>query len=276
MSQVHFFEKDGVKAIKMGHAYVGKPFFFVHLYWLDGLLIDSGQRKMKNHLLNFVQGLPIEQIALTHHHEDHSGNIKALQELYPQVSIWAGDETRSLVKSGYKIKNYQKFVFGNMPPTEGLLPFPKEIKTSKYALTPIFTPGHSPDHYAFLEKQKGWLFSGDLYLGKIKFTRQDENVPQMIESIKKVLQYDFEVLFCAHHPRLKDGKQHMQAKLQYLEDLQGKVRQLHSQGHSIQEIIPLLGRKEAKLGKFITSNDIGVDYLIRSILKDKVVSNIDF
>ena len=276
MSQVHFFEKDGVKAIKMGHAYVGKPFFFVQVYWLDGLLIDSGQRKMKNHLLNFVQGLPVEQIALTHHHEDHSGNIKALQELYPQVSIWAGDETRSLVKSGYKIKNYQKFVFGNMPPTEGLLPFPKEIKTSKYALKPIFTPGHSPDHYAFLEKQKGWLFSGDLYLGKIKFTRQDENVPQMIESIKKVLQYDFEVFFCAHHPRLKDGKQHMQAKLQYLEDLQGKVRQLHSQGHSIQEIIPLLGRKEAKLGKFITSNDIGVDYLIRSILEDKVVSNIDF
>ena len=272
MSQVHYFEHEGVKAIKMGHSYWGKPFFFVHVYWLDGLLIDSGQRKMQKHVLKFAQGLPMEQIALTHHHEDHSGNIKALKAQHPKVPIWAGDETRSLVKSGFKIKNYQKFVFGNMPPADGLQPLPQEIKTTQYTLTPVFTPGHSSDHYSFVEKSKGWLFSGDLYLGKIKFTRQDENVPQMIQSIKNVLQYDFKTLFCAHHPRLKDGKKHMQAKLQYLEDLQGQVHQLYEKGHSIQEIIPLLGRKEIRFAKFYTSNDVGVDYMIRSILNDEAAA----
>ncbi len=269
MSQVHYFEHDEVKAIKMGHSYWGKPFFFVHVYWLDGLLIDSGQRKMQKHILHFAQELNIEQIALTHHHEDHSGNIKALQTQHPQVPIWAGNETRSLVKTGFKIKNYQKFVFGNMIPTDGLQPLPPEIRTSQYTLTPIFTPGHASDHYSFLEKSKGWLFSGDLYLGKIKFTRQDEHVPQMIQSIKTVLRYDFDTLFCAHHPRLKDGKKHMQAKLQYLEELTGKVKQLYAQGHHIQKIISLLGRKEVRFAKLYTSNDVGVDYMIRSILEDE-------
>ncbi|WP_299459993.1 MBL fold metallo-hydrolase [uncultured Microscilla sp.] len=270
MSKVKHFEHQEVKAFKLGHAYWGKPLIWVHVYWLDGLLIDSGQRKMQKHLLALLKDLPVQQIALTHHHEDHSGNIKALQQYY-QVPVWAGDKTRQLVASGFKIKNYQKFVFGNMPPTDQLLPLPDQITTDKYQLSPIFTPGHAQDHYAFYEAQQGWLFSGDLYLGKIKYIRQDENVPQMIASIKKVLQYDFDVLFCAHHPRLTNGKQHMRHKLQYLEDLSGKIHQLHAQGNGIQQIIKKLHRKEIRLGKLITSNDIGVDYLVRSILKDKAL-----
>lgn len=272
MSKVNRFEHQGVKAFKLGHAYWGKPFISVHVYWLDGLLIDSGQPKMQKHLLAAIKDLPIEQVMLTHHHEDHSGNIKALKDAY-QVPVWAGDETRKLVKAGFKIKNYQKFVFGNMPPADGLQPLPAQITTNKYTLTPIFTPGHAQDHYSLIEESQGWLFSGDLYLGKIKFTRYDENVPQMIASIKKVLQYEFDTLFCAHHPRLNNGKQHMRNKLQYLEDLSGNIRRLHEQGNSVKQIMKKLNRKEARLGKLITSNDIGVDFLVRSVLEDEVLSH---
>jgi glyoxylase-like metal-dependent hydrolase (beta-lactamase superfamily II) len=272
MSRVTRFEHQGVKAFKLGHAYIGAPLISVHVYWLDGLLIDSGQHKMEAHLLAALKGLPIDQIALTHHHEDHSGNIKALQAHY-QVPVWAGDETRQLVAKGFKIKNYQKFVFGNMPPTNQLQPLPHQITTKQYTLTPIFTPGHAQDHYAFYEAQQGWLFSGDLYLGKIKYIRQDENVPQMIASIKKVLQYDFDTLFCAHRPRLENGKQHMQSKLQYLEDLSGTIHDLHNEGNDIKQIIKKLHRKELRIRKLITSNDVGVDYLVRSIIEDKVLAD---
>lgn len=268
MSKLVTFEHEEIKAFKLGHAYWGKPLIWVHVYWVDGLLIDSGQRKMQKYLLSALQDLDVEQVALTHYHEDHSGNIKALKEHY-KVPVWAGEQTRELVKKGFKIKNYQKFVFGHMPPTDGLQALPEKIQTKKYSLTPIFTPGHAPDHYAFLEASKGWLFSGDLYLGKIKYIRQDENVPQMLASIKKILQYDFDTLLCAHNPRLKEGKKHMQDKLDYLEELSTKVWTFHRQGCSTKEIIHKLHRKEIRLGKLITSNDMGTDYLVRSILEDK-------
>ncbi|MFN3849300.1 MAG: hypothetical protein ACK4NY_07725 [Spirosomataceae bacterium] len=82
------------------------------------------------------------------------------------------------------------------------------------------------------------------------------------------MQYDFDVLFCGHHPRLKDGKQLLQAKLQYFEDFGGKVLSFHQKGMDTKQIIRAMGRRENHLMRLILSNDVSLAYMIEAVIND--------
>lgn len=68
---------DGVRGFQFGASRWGRPRLYVYLYFVDGLLIDTGQRMAQKEILKTTTELPIDQIFITHHHEDHSGNISA-------------------------------------------------------------------------------------------------------------------------------------------------------------------------------------------------------
>lgn len=60
----------------------------------------------------------------------------------------------------------------------------------------IQTPGHAIDHIAFLNKETGQLFTGDLYVTtKTRLILSDESIPTIIQSLQKVLAYDFQDVF---------------------------------------------------------------------------------
>ena len=100
----------------------------------------------------------------------------------------------------FKIHPYQTYTWGKSGQVS-VLPLPAVVETGKYKLRPVHTPGHSNDHTVYLEENHGWLFSGDLYLGeRIKYFRSDEKFKDQIDSIKMILEYDFDALFCAHNP----------------------------------------------------------------------------
>jgi glyoxylase-like metal-dependent hydrolase (beta-lactamase superfamily II) len=118
---------------------------------------------------------------------------------------------------------------------------------------------------AFIEKNQGWLFAGDLWVGiKIKFFRQGEDFWQQVAGMKEVLNYDFDVIFCGHYPQLKNGKALMQQKLQYFEDFGGMVQELSRKGLNISEIIQKMNLKEATLARILTQNDVSIKYMIES------------
>jgi len=74
--------------------------------------------------------------------------------------------------------------------------------------------GWVKDHTVYLEEENGRLFSGDLYLGDhIKYFRSDERLIDQITSLKKILKFDFDALFCAHNPRLENGRARLKNKL---------------------------------------------------------------
>ena len=58
----------------------------------------------------------------------------------------------------------------------------------------------------------------------------DENIYHQIDSLKKMGDYDFDTLCCAHNPCLKNGKSRLAQKLQHLEDIVGQVQLLQKQG----------------------------------------------
>jgi glyoxylase-like metal-dependent hydrolase (beta-lactamase superfamily II) len=240
---------------------------------VEGILIDTGQRRMEKSLIRLLKNKPIEKIILTHHHEDHSGNAQTLSNLY-QAPVYANELTIPYITQGfpYRIRFYQWYNLGKIKLVQNPQPYLPIFQTQNLTLEPIYAPGHCTDHYVLLERNRGWLFSGDLYIGNLVVMRNnDEDMQVMIESIIKILEYDFEVLFCAHNPKLKDGKKYLRYKLEYLQEFQQKAIHFYSQGYSIQEIIKKMGKKEQWFYKIYTENDIGVDFMVKSALKNILI-----
>lgn len=101
----------------------------------------------------------------------------------------------------------------------------------------IATPGHTTDHLAFYNRSTGAMFTGDLYVqSKTKVVLDEKNIVHTLASLKHLLNYDFETVYCAHADFLADGRAKVIEKIAYLEELEGKVRKLYDQGYPIEEI----------------------------------------
>ena len=96
-------------------------------------------------------------------------------------------------------------------------------------LVPIATPGHSFDHHVFHIPERGWLFSGDLYLtSRPELSTESQNAVLEIQSLRHVLEtLAFDTVFCAHRgPLEKDGRARICARLDHLEFIQDQVERL--------------------------------------------------
>lgn len=247
-----------------------KP-FPVWCYYLHDTLIDTGQRHCQADVLATFRPKPIRQIILTHFHEDHSGNVAALARAH-EAPVLTGTITAERIRASFPLLAYEQFWFGAIDPCSAeagvvVQPLPEVISVGPYGLRPMLTPGHSDDHHVLLEPNEGWLFAGDFYVGKLKIFRRGENIYQMIESTRRVLQYDFDTVFCGHNPVLKHGKTAVRQKLQYLEDIVGRVQQAYDRGVRGQALVKVAGLREQWAVKLFTQNDVGADYVVRSVLE---------
>lgn len=256
-----------VKAIELGWSPIGRPTMTVHFYVVDGLCIDTGFQHMQKEALASVNQNRIHHILLTHHHEDHSGNAARMHKLF-KVPVLGHPMTVKKMKRRFKILPYQHYAWGSAQPLQ-MNTLPAAVQSDHIMLQPLHTPGHSKDHLVFFEEQKGWLFSGDLFLAeRIKYFRADENMKDQIDSLRKASQLDFECLFCSHNPQLKNGKQKLLNKLQYLEDLRGTVMELHDRGMLANEIVKAIGLKENYLLKAICMGNLSMINMVRAVLAD--------
>jgi len=64
-------DHDDVLEFKAARTFFKKPFYFGHFFYIDGLLIDTGFDHVKNEVLEAVKKLPVQNIVITHQHEDH-------------------------------------------------------------------------------------------------------------------------------------------------------------------------------------------------------------
>ena len=131
--------------------------------------------------------------------------------------------TTLAIQRKFYLAPFQRLAWGS-PRPKTLEVMEDEITCGDYTLRLFPAPGHSHDMTVFLEPNRGWLFSGDLYLAsRVKFFRDDEDFAQSMASLKKILELDFDALFCAHNPKPAQGKKYLKEKLQYFLELE-KVR----------------------------------------------------
>ncbi|HEX6030978.1 MAG TPA: MBL fold metallo-hydrolase [Tepidiformaceae bacterium] len=158
----------GVRAVQVPDDNPMHP-LFTNIYLVgDGqaLTIDSGEamdryRWMLKGYLAAVEKSEIALAAITHHHADHSGNLKWAREGFG-AEIVAPKQALPLLK-------------GRLPKNGvNLLADGQVFDLAKGVhLRAIFTPGHSVDSVCYYLEEQGVLFTGDTLLGSSTTTVGD-------------------------------------------------------------------------------------------------------
>jgi glyoxylase-like metal-dependent hydrolase (beta-lactamase superfamily II) len=264
-----FFKQQSfmdVTGYNCGVSFSGPPLMTAWCYVVGGVLIDTGTRHLRDHILAALSADKPEKILITHHHEDHSGNAGPLKERL-NIPVYGHPLAALKLRTPFKIMPYQHLVWGKSDPVV-VEPCRDLIEAGPFRFRPIHTPGHSEDHTVYLEETKGMLFSGDLFLGeRIKFFRADESFEDQLTSIRHVLTFDFEHLFCAHRPTMDKGKDSLSRKLEFLLEFYGKVKDLRDKGWKTGAIIRKLDRKNDRTVKWITLNNACFAHMVRSAVK---------
>lgn len=213
------------------------------VYFFEEIMIDSGPPYQYRFICDKIIENKTRKIFLTHHHEDHSGNCsKIIKKL--NIPVYMHKSGLEYCKNGFPIRMYQKAVWGNTRPFKAL-PLPdKIILNSGLELIAIHTPGHSLDHVCFFIPEKKSLFTGDLFLGvKPRLLRADENLKDQIKSIKNVLTYDFNTIYCSHKGMIENGRSLLEKKLEYLNNLIEVVKSYSLKGYNADQINKILFKK---------------------------------
>ncbi|WP_346839162.1 MBL fold metallo-hydrolase [Microbulbifer sp. SAOS-129_SWC] len=248
MSVLESFSYRDLDACRVGRVDLGVNTSFV-VYRLGDTLIDTGPSNQWKFVKPFVQEKPLRQLLLTHHHEDHSGNAGAIHRL-TGVQPLAPKATVEILQRGFRIPPIQKFIWGSADLAEAA-PLPERITIGNEPVTPIFTPGHAKDMTCYLLRERGWLFSADLYIANyLKLLRSDEHIPTLMDSIRRVLQEDFEVILCPHRGVVENGQARLREKYDYLLDLSERAQLLRVEGKDPLEITRQLLGKESAMSVF--------------------------
>lgn len=186
-----------------------------HCYLLNGsgcsLLIDTGLGI--GNIYNEVKRLtdnPVTAVA-THIHWDHIGGHKYFSDFYAhrEETKWLSgefplsvDAIRRMVidhcdlPENYDIDTYTIF---QGTPTR-ILKDGDIIDIGERRIEVLHTPGHSPGHMCFWEKEKGYLFTGDLvYKGTLFAYYPSTNPEDYLKSLEKISVLPVERVFPGHH-----------------------------------------------------------------------------
>lgn len=267
------FEHEEIKGFKFGSQPVGKPRMFSHIYFVDGLLIDTGHSNMKREVLQTVGDLKVDQIFLTHHHEDHTGNLGALQEHF-ECPSYASAKCAGIMRNPPGISLAQWLIWGEAPPNTNILVKEDVVMTANHTFRIIPIPGHAVDMVALFEPERRWLFSADLWVSEyIRYFMRNERMREQIESIKKILTLDFDVLLCSHNPQFEGGKEKLKQKQIFLEDFYENVAALHSRGYSAEAIMKEMKLKEPLVTRVLSNGALSTLNMVKSVIRDETERN---
>ncbi len=222
-------EHDGVTFIRASRSFLGRPVFWGGAYLVDGLLVDCGPTVTARELLKVVADRRVEGLVVTHHHEDHYGAAALLLKergIVPQVPAAA----LSLLAEGFVLEAYRRFTWGRPPKVRAEV-LGTEVHTASLRLSVVPTPGHSADHVCFFEPERGWLFTGDLFLAeRLRYLRDDEDLRALIDSLRAVSALPLRQVFCAHRGPVRDGPAALRRKAEALEEIWQRSSELLKQG----------------------------------------------
>ena len=224
----HTDEKNGVSWLN-GRVQFQSIALNVHSYLVDGVLIDTGGQSLFKQFKAFIDEADFDKVMLTHYHEDHTGNAAYIGKT-KNVPIYLSGKTMDYCTQKADYPLYRKLFWGKRKPFHAE-PMPETFQSRNATWDVIDTPGHAHDHKAFLNRNTGHLFTGDLYVSpRTKLVLAEEDVPTIIRSLERVLTYDFDNIFCSHAGYIEDGRQAIERKRENLLSVQHDVLALKNEG----------------------------------------------
>ena len=264
MAVLERFEHEGVEGLRVGRFRMGINTSVV-VYRLGGTVIDTGPGNQWQFVRGFLREKPVERVLITHHHEDHGGNgARIKRDMNAQA--FAPPSGVACLADGFPLHFYQRVFWGS--PRKFLteaLPDEMAIEDGLHVRA-ILTGGHAPDMTCLLIPERGWLFSGDMFVAStIRYLRADEDLDGILAGLHLLLEHEFDTLFCAHRGVVHDGHTAIRAKLEGLEALRDRARGLERDGMSLREITRVLLGKEDMVA-WITQGHYSKSNLVRGLL----------
>jgi len=257
---------EDVVRLKMGRSIDGQVWYWVAAYLVDGLLVDTGCHYTAEELAQSLEGKKLKVAVNTHYHEDHVAANNVVMERFG-VPVLASAESVPRINQVHKLYPYQEIMWG-YPQPSAVDCLPGRIETDRFHFDVIDTPGHCPGHVVLVERERGWCFSGDLYVSRRPtVVRPEENVAQIVASMNRLinLRMDRLVLFTSLGNIVQDGREALQACVDYLRELSRKAKELDARGLGTGAIRERLFGEESDLAG-PTDGQFSSENLIRAVL----------
>ncbi|KSU62663.1 hypothetical protein AS034_11165 [[Bacillus] enclensis] len=239
----------------------------VYITIVDDTLVDTGPYSLHKQVREIVKEHPIRNVIHTHHHEDHTGN-SAWIEKHIKVPQWIHRAGVIKCMNNTKLPLYRSAFWYNRKSFKPREFESSEFHTKEHTFKIVHTPGHSVDHVIFIDEEKGICLSGDLYLYHSPTSHfAFESVPELIHSLNKALNYNFQEIYCSHGGYLLNGRRLIERKRDYLLDLQGKVLTHYQKGLTPLEIRKMLLPKNRAF-QYLSAFENSPMHTIHSIIEN--------
>ncbi len=234
-------ELGEVRRIDSARSFAGRGYYWTTAYLVGEVLIDTGCRHTAGDLAVFLEGKPLSCIANTHSHEDHIGADGLLQRIRKGVAIRAHPAALRVLekpRQAQPLQFYRRLFWGWPEAAKAqALQDGEWIEAGEHRFQVMYTPGHSPDHLCLYEAQRGWLFSGDLFVGgRDRALRAGSDVWGIIASLKKAVSLPLTWLYPGCARVRENPAQELHDKIAYLEETGEQVKKLHQQGRPVEAI----------------------------------------
>jgi glyoxylase-like metal-dependent hydrolase (beta-lactamase superfamily II) len=176
----------------------------------------------------------IGQLLLTHTHPDHIGGAAELQR-QTGAPVYAHPLEREKIER-----------WGNGVEITHWIADGASIGADGFALTPIFTPGHSPGHVCLIESERRLLLAGDMIsgFGSVGIFPPWGSMRQYIDSLRRLLtlheRQPFAAVLPGHGPVIADAGAKIREYITHrLQREQEVVDALASGATTVDELLPI-------------------------------------
>jgi len=196
---------QGIHAIPTGIDHLVGP-FAPQVYLVvggEGALIDSGygDELTVSSLIDYVNnfaGLRLAYIVVTHAHPDHiSGAARLREKTGARIVLHSAEHTDITVDKVVADGDF--------------------ISLNGIDLEVVHTPGHNPGHICLYIRKERIMFSGDqvVSLGTTAIQPPKGDVAQYIDSLRKLLAYDIELICPGHGPPLRQPQRRLEELIEH-------------------------------------------------------------
>ena len=203
-------------------------------------LIDTGFPGARKAVARLLEERRPRGVLVTHHHEDHAGNVDLVAERGIPVAMARATED-ALREGEAHIGWYRRACWGTPSP----LRVPVEAHEPS-GLELVHTPGHSPDHHVVWDAERETLFAGDLSLGvKVRVARPMEDPRALARSAWHAAGLRPRHVLDSHRGLLPNGTEALRAKATWLEETIGAIDDRIARGWTDRMIArAILGRED--------------------------------